>query len=240
MSWHDDATTASLVLRLTRQVTARHDLEDVLAETFRCLRPLVDFGGGSIQLLDDEGYVRMAAADPLPPAHVFAQKVPLGSSVAGRVILTEQPVYLPDLEAVDDRGKNRRAVADGVRAYFAAPLVADGHAVGLLQFDAAEPHAWTEADRQVFLLVAPIVASAIQNARSHARAAAARARAGVIERRLHEARALAAHARTCLDAADVDEAQRQLARLALLLGENPEGRRELHELPQQRQRAAVS
>src|SRR3954469_21840736 len=99
VSDRDDATLLPLVVTLARRITARHDLDDVLAETFRCLRPLVDFGGGSIQLVDEEGWIRMAAADPLPPAHVFAQKVPLGSSVAGRVILTEQPVYLPDLEA---------------------------------------------------------------------------------------------------------------------------------------------
>src|SRR5437764_14904845 len=97
MSWHDDATTASLVLRLTRQVTARHDLDDVLAETLRCLRPIVDFGGGSIQLLDDEGWIRMAASDPVAPEHVMAQRIPLGTSVAGRVILTEQAIFISDL-----------------------------------------------------------------------------------------------------------------------------------------------
>src|SRR6476469_5426166 len=84
------ATRFALVLKLARQVTARHDLDDVLAETFRCLRPLVDFGGGSIQLLDDDGWIQMAAADPVAPAHVLAQRVPLGTSIAGRIVLTEK------------------------------------------------------------------------------------------------------------------------------------------------------
>src|SRR5436305_11694146 len=91
----------ALVLALTRQVTSRHDLDDVLTATLRCLRPLVDFGGGSIQLLDDEGWIQMAAADPVAPAHVLAQRVPLGTSVAGRIVLTEQPVYIADLLARD-------------------------------------------------------------------------------------------------------------------------------------------
>ena len=106
----------ALVLNLARQVTARHDLDDVLSATLRCLRPLVDFGGGSIQLLDDEGWIQMAAADPVAPAHVLAQRVPLGTSVAGRIVLTEKPVYLPDLQATEMPATARKAVATGVRS----------------------------------------------------------------------------------------------------------------------------
>src|SRR5207302_1039219 len=84
----------AIVLRLARQITSRHDLDDVLSETLRVLRPLVAFAGGSIQLLDDEGWIRVAAADPVAPAHLMAQRLPLATSVAGRVILTEQAVYL--------------------------------------------------------------------------------------------------------------------------------------------------
>src|SRR3954463_14652904 len=84
----------SLLLRLARQVTARQDLDDVLGEALRCLRPLMSFGGGSIQLLDDKGWIQMAASDPIAPEHVMEQRVPLGSSIAGRGILPEPGVYL--------------------------------------------------------------------------------------------------------------------------------------------------
>ena len=80
------------MFNLVRQVTARQDLDDVLAETFHCLRAMIDFNGGSIQLLDDEGWIQMAASDPAAPEHVMNARVPLGTSVAGRVILTEQAV----------------------------------------------------------------------------------------------------------------------------------------------------
>src|SRR3954471_1600039 len=129
MPAYDDANRANLLLRLARQVTGRHDLDDVLAEVFRCLRPLVDFGGGSIQLLDDDGWIQMAASDPIAPQHVMAQRIPLGTSVAGRVILTEQPVYLPDLHVAQLPGQTTKRVSTGVRSYFAVPLVADGRAI---------------------------------------------------------------------------------------------------------------
>ena len=172
----------SLLFKLARQVTARQDLDDVLTETLRCLRPLISFGGGSIQLLDDDGWIQMAASDPIAPAHVMEQRVPLGSSVAGRVILTEQPVYIADLEA-DGPGGGKR-VSVGVRSYYAVPLVADGRAVGVLQIDSPEPSAWPDEDRALFLSIAPVVAAAIQSARAYARASAARARAEAAEARL--------------------------------------------------------
>src|SRR3954467_8308568 len=158
----------ALVLALTRQVTSRHDLDDVLSATLRCLRPLIEFGGGSIQLLDEEGWIQMAASDPAAPEHVMAQRVPLGASVGGRVILTESPVYLPDIAL--GREDDGRPVSDGVRSYLGVPLVADGRAIGLLQVDSPVPDAWDEEEQAVFVTAAPIVAAAIQNARAYARA----------------------------------------------------------------------
>jgi GAF domain-containing protein len=108
--------------------------------------------------------------------------VPLGSSVAGRVILTEQPVYIADLEATGP-GQGKR-VSVGVRSYYAVPLVADGRAIGVLQVDSPQPAAWTDEDRGLFLSIAPVVAAAIQSARAYARAGAARARADAAEARL--------------------------------------------------------
>jgi GAF domain-containing protein len=227
-------TRFALVLALARQVTARHDLDDVLAETFRCLRPLVDFGGGSIQLLDDEGWIQMAAADPVAPAHVLAQRVPLGTSIAGRIVLTEKPVYLADLQATELPGSGRRAVTTGVRSYFGIPLLADGSAIGILQVDSPEPNAWTEDERELFLAVAPIVASAIQNARSHARAESARVASSASGRRLQEARQIVMSLRTAREVGDNDEVERLLARLEAVVGAVPEVQRGATRLPQQR------
>ena len=207
----------SALFRLARQVTARQDLDDVLTETLRCVRPLLTFGGGSIQLLDDDGWIRMAASDPIAPAHVMEQRVPLGTSVAGRVILTEQPVYISDLEATQISGKGKR-ISAGVRSYLAVPLVADGRAVGVLQIDSPDPDAWHEDDRALFLSIAPIVAAAIQSARAYARAAAARARAEAAEARLHAARKLVEAARECSRGGTQRELDRNLDRLHRLLG----------------------
>lgn len=231
-----DATQRqAFVLRLARQVTARHDLDDVLTETFRALRPLVTFAGGSIQLLDEDGWIRMATADPVAPAHVMSQRVPLATSIAGRVILTEQPVYLPDLECETLPSPRGRTVSTGVRSYLGVPLVADGAAIGLLQVDSPEPDAWDDSARELFLSVAPIVAAAIQNARAHARAASARAQWVASGRRLQEARTVVGALRIAQVRSDGDEIERLLGRLENILGGDvSEVRRHPLRLPQPR------
>ncbi|HEX4655406.1 MAG TPA: GAF domain-containing protein [Mycobacteriales bacterium] len=226
MPGRDDSTRAALLLRLARQITGRHDLDDVLTEVFRCLRPLVDFGGGSIQLLDDDGWIQMAACDPIAPAHVMSQRIPLASSVAGRVILTEHPVYLPDIEAENDAGGQRsdRRVSSGVRSYFAVPLVADGRAIGVLQVDSTTPDAWSDSDRATFLAAAPIVAAAIQNARAQECVSTARFRTETVEKRLADAQHLVAAARLSLCNGDRLALERQLSRIeSLLNGDQTDG-----------------
>lgn len=230
-----DATARSaLLLRLAGQVTARHDLEDVLSETFRCLRPLIAFGGGSIQLVDDEGWIQMVAADPVAPDHVLAQRVPLGTSVAGRIVLTEQPVYLPDIEVETLPLQRRKSVTQGVRSYLGVPLVADGRAIGLLQVDSPEPDAWTAEQRELILAVAPVVAAAIQNARAHARVSASRAHALATARRLAEARQLVASLRGAHRRGEHLDVERLLARLELVVGESAEMASGRVQVPQQK------
>jgi hypothetical protein len=74
----------------------------------------------------------------------------------------------------------------------------------------------------LFVAVAPIVAAAIQNARAHARAAAARVRADVTEARLREARQALSLVRACLSSGDGGDLDRQLARVDALLAGLPE------------------
>jgi len=224
----------ALVLALTRQVTSRHDLDDVLSATLRCLRPLVQFGGGSIQLLDDEGWIQMAAADPVAPPHVMAQRVPLGTSVAGRIVLTEKPVYLPDLQLDEQPSGGRRAITTGVRSYFGMPLLADGAAIGVLQVDSPEPNAWSEEERELFAAVAPIVASSIQNARAYARAESARAAAAAAARRLQEARQLVISVQAAREAGDDELADRLMMTLGTVVGVVTDVQRIATRMPLQR------
>ena len=138
----------------------------MLDRTLTALRQLVDFTGGSVQLLDDTDHLRLAACDPPPTAEALTMRVPLGQGVGGAIAATGEPRYLPDITAdaavTDER--RRKSVSHGVRSWFGVPLIADGRVIGLLQIDSVQADAWDEADRFMVLAFMPIVAAAVQGA----------------------------------------------------------------------------
>jgi diguanylate cyclase (GGDEF)-like protein/PAS domain S-box-containing protein len=156
-----------LMLDLARDVTGRLDLVTVLERTFAALRQLVDFTGGSVQLIDETEHLYLAATDPPATAEAMRMRVPLGQGIGGAIALTGEPRYLPDITAdsavTSDRRK--RSVSTGVRSWFGVPLITEGRIIGLLQVDSLDVDAWDEEDRLVVLAFTPIVASAVQNAR---------------------------------------------------------------------------
>lgn len=230
----EGAARSELLLKLARQVTSRHDLEDVLGEVFKCLRLLVAFGGGSIQLLDDDGWIQMAAADPVPNPLVMAQRIPLGSSVAGRVILSEAPVYLPDVAGYMGNQDPGARTSSDVCSYFGVPLMADGRAIGVLQIDSPNLDAWTMEERAIVLSATLSVSAAIQNARANARIAETKSTADEAETRLAAVHSLVEAARDALRNGDRIELERQLTHIdALLSGDLPPNK--MLRLPQQRQ-----
>jgi GAF domain-containing protein len=194
----------------------------VLTEAFRELRTIVSFGGGSIQLIDDDGWITVAASDPPVPVESLEARVPLGNSVAGRVVLTEQAIYIADART-DGRPVLLPASewADTVRSYLAVPLLADGRAIGLLRIDDSEPDAFSLEDRQLVVAAGVVVAAAIQNARAQAREAASRTRVESLERRIEQLRDLLGDTRSTSALSD-QEVRTKLAGLHQKLGEGAE------------------
>lgn len=163
-----------LLLDLARDVTVRLDLEEVLARTFAALRQLLDFSGGSIQLVDGQE-VGIVAAVPAPTAEALAARIPLGAGVGGRIALTGEPRYIPDIldDPVVSPARRKQSASTGVRSYFGVPLILEGHVFGLIQVDSTQVDAFTEEDRFMVLAFTPIVAAALQNARTFERDSAA-------------------------------------------------------------------
>jgi signal transduction histidine kinase len=189
------ATRYRLILDLAREVTAQRDLADVLATTFASLRELVDFGGGSIALVDDEGWISFAATDPPATAEALTVRIRVGDGITGRIVETCEPAYIGDIHVHPDVTEERRqkSVSAGVIAWFGAPLVIDGRAIGVLQIDSPVAGAWSDEDRVLLLSFTPIVAAAVQNARLYAREQAAVQRLSELDRRHRDFVAMVSH-----------------------------------------------
>jgi diguanylate cyclase (GGDEF)-like protein/PAS domain S-box-containing protein len=162
----DEARRYRLLLDCARDVSACLDLDSVLERAFVALRKVVDFDGGSIQLVEGD-LVRLAATDPPAPPEALAATFPVGKGVSGTIAATGEPRYLPDITIVAAVQANagRNAVSGGVRSYYGVPLLAEGRVIGVLQVDSTRVDAFDEQDRLLVLSFASVVASAVQTAR---------------------------------------------------------------------------
>ncbi len=162
----DEARRYRLLLDCARDVSACLDLESVLERSFLALRKVVDFDGGSIQLVDGD-VIRLAATDPPAPPEALQASVPLGKGVGGTIAATGEPRYLPDITIVTavQANASKNAVSGGVRSYYGVPLLAEGRVIGVLQIDSTRVDAFDEQDRLLVLSFASVVASAVQTAR---------------------------------------------------------------------------
>ena len=183
-----------LILDLARDVTAKLDLQAVLDSTFVALRQLLEFGGGSIALVED-GYLAFAATDPPATTEALAMRIPVGQGVSGRIAASGEPAYIPDI--LDDPSvtpeRRKKATSSGLRTYFGVPLITEGHPIGVLQVDSTEVDAFDEEDRLLLLAFTPIVAAAVQNARVYGREAAALAKLRELDARHRDFVALVSH-----------------------------------------------
>jgi signal transduction histidine kinase len=161
----DELDEGRLLLELTRDVTSTLDLQLVLDKSLAALRRLIDFNGGSIQLIED-GYLRMEAGDPPPTPEAFTFRLPIGHGFGGRVAETGETIYSPDA-TVDPRahpeGRKRASVA-GTRSWFGAPLIIHGETIGIVQLDDLRVDHFPAAVQARIMMFLPAVSAAVQNA----------------------------------------------------------------------------
>ena len=154
-----------LLLELSREITRSLDLQEVLDTSFRALRRLVEFGGGSIQLIED-GALVPAATDPPMSEEARHVRIPIGKGISGTIAATAESIYIPDI-LLDPRvppASARKGVSPGVRSYFGVPLILHGRPEGVLQIDSPNVDAFGAEARACVLMLVPAIAAAVQNA----------------------------------------------------------------------------
>lgn len=120
-------------------------LTDDLRLCTTATRRLYGAAAASCALLEDDGILRYAAADGEGAAEIVGVRMPVGQGIAGWAVTSEQPLAVREV-ANDPRFA--RDVAESTRyvprTILAAPVVADGEVVGVLQV--LDPTAEAAAD----------------------------------------------------------------------------------------------
>jgi len=156
----------ALLARVAREIGPALELDGVLSTVLQAMRSLVDFRGGTVQLVDERG-VYVAAADPPVSPEILEARVPVGTGLSGRVISTGRLIYSPDIKSDDrvDPKLRRSGTIAASRSYLAVPLVVLGSVTGVLQVDSNDVDAFDEDDIAVLEGLAVQVAGAIESAR---------------------------------------------------------------------------
>ena len=145
------------------------DIDEVLTSILTAMRKIVDFKGGTVQLLDERG-VYIAASDPPVSEEMASLRVRVGEGISGRVITTGRAVWSGDI-AMDERVsialRSAGSNAD-TRSYLAVPLVCLGEVIGALQIDSKEIDAFDDDDVTLLEGLAAQVAGVIESARRYA------------------------------------------------------------------------
>ncbi|MDI3339838.1 MAG: GAF domain-containing protein [Sphaerobacter sp.] len=167
---------------VTDTALAHLSLDALLDQSLDRIREALDVETAIIMLVDPaDGTLRPAAARGLTDPHLDEVRVPLGTGFAGRVAAERRAVIADDPAELAQA--HPRLWQDGLRALLGAPLVVEGHVIGVVQVGTARPRAFTEGDAELLQRVADRIALAVDRARAYEAERAARAATEAAEQR---------------------------------------------------------
>ena len=159
----------SVLARVAATLGPDLDIDEVLNSVLTAMRKIVDFKGGTVQLVDERG-VYIAASDPPVTAEMASLRVRVGEGISGRVITTGRAVWSGDIKNDERVSIALRSAGSNVdtHSYLAVPLVCLGEVIGALQIDSKELEAFDEDDVTLLEGLAAQVAGVIESARRFA------------------------------------------------------------------------
>lgn len=153
--------------RAARALSSSLDLDVAFAAFVRELRGLLPFDRAAILLVERHGAVVMATAgiaesDVLEPG----TSIPVAGSVLEPVIKEGRTVYREDISDLR-YPEEKRLLELGLRSRVLAPLQLGPSAIGALAISRTEPTAFRSEELDLVTLLARLVATAVQNLRTH-------------------------------------------------------------------------
>lgn len=152
-----------VLYRISRLASLQENLDETLQETLRITREIVPEGQVAILLRDDEGNLRVRAAEGYAEG-VHELVIPPGEGVTGRCLEQEKPVLVQEVRNDPDYIEG---VPEG-RSEMAVPLHAEGQVIGVLDVEATRPEVFDEESVRTLSVIAQQMAVVINTVRLHA------------------------------------------------------------------------
>lgn len=183
------------LLSISRDVASTLELHPLLDLILASLAAVVPYGAAAVFVLEDAEHLRLLAyTGPLPDAVLVRRWSLALARHSAEVIRRRAPLIIPDVWAATDEARAFRetaidqlgAVPRDVACWMGVPMLCRDGVIGMLTFDAGEPHFYTGRHADLALAIANQAAIAIENARLYEQAQ----RVAALEERARLAREL--------------------------------------------------
>jgi len=153
--------TMRTLVHLSQEFSNILDLDELLGKIAGTVRALINYDAFSIFLVDSANKLLRNRFSVRYDRQVQIENVPLGLGITGAAVESREPIR------VVDTGKDPRYIVrhQGIRSEVAVPLIVQDRVVGVLDVESERIGFFTEDHKRTLTLLAPQIASSIENAR---------------------------------------------------------------------------
>jgi sigma-B regulation protein RsbU (phosphoserine phosphatase) len=160
--------TLRTLAHLSQEFSSILDLDELLGKIAATVRALINYDAFSIFLVDAQHRVLRHRFAVRYDQRVNIDNIPLGKGLTGAAAETREPVRVMDT-AVDPR---YIASHSDIRSELAVPLIVQDRVVGVVDVESDRVAYFTEEHQRTLSLLAPQIASSVENARLYEELAA--------------------------------------------------------------------
>ncbi len=153
--------TLKTLANISREFSSILDLNELLPKIIETMRELIDYDAFSILLVDHGGKALKHLFSIRYDQRVNTDNIPLGKGITGAAAESREVVR------VHDTAKDPRYIAShsDIRSEVAVPLIVQDRVVGVMDLESDRVGFFTDDHVRTLTLLAPQVASSVENAR---------------------------------------------------------------------------
>jgi sigma-B regulation protein RsbU (phosphoserine phosphatase) len=146
---------------ISNEISSILDLDELLAKISSSVRGLIHFDAFSILLVDEEEKALRHRFSIRYDEHVAIDNIPLGKGITGAAAESREVIR------VADTSKDPRYIAShpGIHSEVAVPLIVRDRVVGVMDLECEKLACFTDENVRTLTLLAPQIASSVENAR---------------------------------------------------------------------------
>ncbi|PWT77214.1 MAG: hypothetical protein C5B60_03090, partial [Chloroflexi bacterium] len=147
------------LVELTEAILRYANADDLIPRLIECVQRVMDVDNVAILRLDDTEQMLVMYTVRGPEEAVADQvRVPLGQGVAGRIVASGEPLFIPDLSKAEVVNS---FLSQHLRSLLGVPLRAAGRSFGVIHVSTVQQRKFTATEVHLLELVADRIALAL-------------------------------------------------------------------------------